>query len=126
MPNRSWAGIIGGLEKSRSGNMWGVEINGGRGLEIETSLNNRIAAISVNFLIGFTCSPNSYTYIQGRFLGGSEDGAPLLKLLCILGGSAPEFLYQSCFSKRIDLAFDVLYGIAMMNFLTTIWLLRSL
>ena len=53
-------------------------------------------------------------------------GAPLLILLFILGGSAPKFLYQSRFSKRIDLASDVLYGTAKVDFLTTIWLLRSL
>ena len=38
----------------------------------------------------------------------------------------PQLFYQPCFSKRIDVASSVLYGIAMMNFLTTIWLLRSL
>ena len=37
-----------------------------------------------------------------------------------------KFLHQSCFSKRIDLASNVFYGIAKMDFLTTIWLLRSL
>ena len=52
--------------------------------------------------------------------------APLVKLLFMLGWLSPKFLYQSCFSKRIDLASNVLYGIAKMDFLTTIWLLRSL
>ena len=40
---------------------------------------------------------------------------PLLKLVFIF-----------CFSKRIDLASNVLHGIAMMKFLITVWLLRSL
>ena len=53
---------------------------------------------------------------------GFRGAEPLLvKLLFILGGSAPKFLYQSCFSKRIDLASNVLYGIAMMN-LCRCWL----
>ena len=50
--------------------------------------------------------------------------SPLVKIVVHFGGlNPPKFLYQSCFSQRIDLASNVLYGIAMMNFLTTIWLM---
>ena len=35
------------------------------------------------------------------------------------GAQPPIFLYQFCFASNVS------YGIAMMNFLTTIWLLRS-
>ena len=60
-----------------------------------------------------------------RGLSGAEP--PLLKFLFILGAQpTPKCLHQSCLSKRIDLASNVLHAIAMMNFLTTIWLLRSL
>jgi len=58
--------------------------------------------------------------------GAQGGGAPLVKIVVHIGGSAPKYWYKSCFSKRIDLASNVLYGIAMMNFLTAIWLLRSL
>ena len=44
----------------------------------------------------------------------------MLNCCSFLGVEPPEFLHQSCFSKRIDLASNVFYGIAMMNFLTTI------
>jgi len=57
---------------------------------------------------------------------GAHGAEPLVKIVNHFGGlSLPEFLHQSCLSKRIDLASNVLYGIDMMNFLTTIWLLRS-
>ena len=52
-------------------------------------------------------------------------GPPSLKLLFILGIQPPQIFASICFSKRIDLASNVFYGIAMMNFLTTIWQLRS-
>ena len=42
------------------------------------------------------------------------------------GIQPPKLLYQSCFSKRNDLASNVLHGSGMMNFLTTVWLLRTL
>ena len=58
---------------------------------------------------------------------GLRGRSPLVKIVAHLGGPAPpKLFYQSCFSKRIDLASTVLYGTAMMNFFTTIWLLRSL
>ena len=59
----------------------------------------------------------------------SRGVASLLKLLFILGGGAEyprKCLYQSCFLKCIDLACNVVYSIALMDFLTAIWLLRSL
>ena len=59
-----------------------------------------------------------------RGLRGAE--LPLLKVLFMPGAQPPKFLNQSCLSKHIDLASDVLYGIAKMDFLTTVWLLRSL
>ena len=58
--------------------------------------------------------------------GDQGDGGPLVKIFVHFGGSAPTFLYHSSLSKRIDLASDVFYGIAIMNFLTTLWLFRSL
>ena len=54
---------------------------------------------------------------QRRFLGGSGGRIPLVKIVVHFGGSVPpNFLHQSCFSKRIGLASNVLYGSAMMNF----------
>ena len=51
---------------------------------------------------------------------------PLVKIIVhVRGAQSPKFLNQFCLSKRIDLASNVLYGIAKMDFLTTIWLLRS-
>ena len=41
------------------------------------------------------------------------------------GLSPPKFLYQSCFSKCIYLASNVLNCIAMIKFLTATWLLTS-
>ena len=57
---------------------------------------------------------------------GLRGRAPHVKIFVHFGGSAPQILYQSYFSKHIDLTSNGLYGIAIMNFLTTIWLLRSL
>ena len=53
--------------------------------------------------------------------------SPLVKMLARFGVlTPPKFVYLSCFSKCIELAFNVLYGIAMLNILTAIWLLSSL
>ena len=59
--------------------------------------------------------------------GAQVGRAPFVNIVVHFEGlSPPKFLHQSCFLKRIDLASNVLYGIAMMNFLTAIWLFRSL
>ena len=56
--------------------------------------------------------------VISKGLRGAE--SLLLKFLFIFGAQLPpKFLYQSYFSNG-------LYGIAMMKFLTIIWLLRSL
>ena len=60
-----------------------------------------------------------------EFQGTQWSGAPLLEFLSFWGLSPPKFLYQFCFSKYTNLACNILYGIAMMNFLTAAWLLRS-
>ena len=62
----------------------------------------------------------------GNFEKAQGSGALLLKLLFALRAQPPNFLCQSCFSKCIDFASNVWYGIAMMNFLNATWLLRSL
>ena len=52
---------------------------------------------------------------------------PLVKIVVHFRGLAPpKALYQFCFSKCIDLASNVLYDIATINFLTATWLLKSL
>ena len=51
--------------------------------------------------------------------------SPLLKYLLVLRDlSPPKFVYHSFYSKRMDFASNVLYGIALINFLTTTWPLR--
>ena len=66
--------------------------------------------------------------MQGVISRGLRGWNPHVKFLFVRGkGSAsPEILHQSCFSKFIYLASNVLHGIAMTNFLTATWLLRSL
>ena len=58
--------------------------------------------------------------------GGAEEQSPPVKIIVHFGGSVPPNFASPCFSKFIDLASNIFYGIAMMNFFTMIWLLRSL
>ena len=61
------------------------------------------------------------------FRGVQGGRAPFVKIVVHFRGLSPlKFSYQSCFLKRIDLASNVFYGIVKIDFLTTIWLLRSL
>ena len=64
------------------------------------------------------------TRTSGDFQGAQMAEPPLLKSLFDFGLNPPNFLLQSCFSKCNDLASDVLYGIPMINFLTSSCLLR--
>ena len=58
---------------------------------------------------------------RGDSLGDSDGRIPLVKIIAHVGGlSPPRFLYQSCLSTHIDLASNVLYGIAKMDLHTTI------
>ena len=61
------------------------------------------------------CAGEGAGMISKRALGMESQ---LLNFFPFWGSELPKFLHQPCFSKRIDLACNVLYGIAMMNFLT--------
>ena len=80
------------------------------------------AQISISSMIPCVrCSTYSKCEILSLLVGviskGSQgSGAPLLRLLIILGGSAPQkFLHRPCFSKFIDLASKA-FSIAIINY----------